>query len=174
MVRSKKPKKQRKEVSRTPLHRRQRKVSALLERSLREEFDRRNLPLRSGDEVRIMKGDFKGTEDEVHEVDLRKQKVTLEDLNVEKVDGTEVRPKIDPSNLMILDPDLSDKMRSKIVERAGGEVSEEFTEAESEEEEEEEEGKKEEGFRCEICGDVFDSKRGLNIHKGQKHPEYMK
>ena len=173
-MKSKKPRKQRKENANVALHRRQKKVSVILEKDLRKEFERRNIPLKTGDEVRVMRGDFKGTEDEVRSVDLNNMKVTLENLEIEKVDGTEVRPKLDPSNLMIVEPDLSDEKRSKIIERAGGEISEEFKETEEEVEEEENEEETEEGFKCEICGDVFDSKRGLSVHKGQKHPEYMK
>ncbi len=175
-MKTKKPDKQRKRAAEAPLHRRQKKLSAILEKDLREDFGRRNLPLRSGDEVKVMRGDFKGKEDKVRDVDLNDTKVTLEDLEVEKVDGTEVRPKLDPSNLMILDPDLSDREREDIIKRSGGEVSEEFKKEkeEVEEEKEEEEEEEQEGFKCEICGDTFDSKQGLNVHKGKAHPDYMK
>lgn len=174
-MKSKKPGKQRKKIMNAPMHKRQKMMSALLEKDLRNDLNRRSLPLRSGDKVKVMRGDFKDAEDKVRNVDLDSLKVTLEDLKEEKVDGTEVRPKIDPSNLMIVEPDLSDKRREKIVERSGGEVAEELKKKEDEEPEEEpEEEEKEEGFKCEICGDVFDSKRGLGVHKGRVHPEYMK
>ncbi|MFP4116625.1 MAG: 50S ribosomal protein L24 [Candidatus Aenigmatarchaeota archaeon] len=173
-MKTKKPDKQRKRAAEAPMHRRQKKVSAILEKDLRDDFGRRSLPLRNGDEVKVMRGDFKGKEDEVRGVDLKNMKVTLENLENEKVDGTEVRPKIDPSNLMILEPDLSDREREEIIKRSGGEVSEEFKKTEEEEVEEEEEKTEEEGFKCEICGDTFDSKQGLNVHKGKAHPDYMK
>lgn len=173
---SKKPDKQRKRTAEAPLHERQKMISAPLEEDLRDELGRRNLPLRSGDEVEILRGDHRGTTDEVREVNLNDLKVTLEDLKEEKVDGTEIRPQIDPSNLRIIEPDLSDPEREEIVKRSGGEVKEELKreEEEVEEVEEEEEVEVEEGFKCDICGKVFDSKRGLSIHKGKSHPEYMK
>lgn len=173
---SKKPSKQRKRTAKSPLHERQKMISAPLEKDLREELGRRNLPLRSGDEVEVLRGDHRGTTDEVREVNLDDLKVTLEDFKEEKVDGTEIRPQIDPSNLRIIEPDLSDPEREEIVKRAGGEVKEELRREEEEEEVEEEEieEEREEGFKCDICGKVFDSKRGLSIHKGKSHPEYMK
>ncbi len=174
-MKSKKPGKQRKRSARAPMHIRQKKMSATLEKGLREDLKRRSLTLKSGDKVKVMRGDFKGTEDEVRKVDLKRQKVTLEDLKKEKVDGTDVRPKIDPSNIMILEPDLSDRRREEIIKRSGGEVAEKLKEIETKKEEEEQEEKTgEEGFKCEICGDTFDSKQGLNIHRGKSHPDYVK
>lgn len=175
MSSSSKPEKQRKKMSEAPAHKRQDMVSSILEKDLREEFGRRNLQLKSGDEVEVMRGDFKGETSEVRKVDLNDLKVTLEDVTKEKVDGTETRPKIDPSNLMIIEPDLSDPEREEIIERSGGEVKEEFKAPKEEEGEEEEVEKEEEkGFKCDICGDSFDSKRGLNIHKGKAHPDHVK
>ncbi len=174
-MKSKRPGKQRKGALESPMHRKQKMLSAVLEKSLREDLNIRSMQIRSGDKVKVMRGDERGKEDKVRKVDLKKRKVTLEDLKVEKVDGTEVRPYVDPSNLMILEPDMSDERRSKIVERAGGEVSEELKKEDEEEEEEKQAEEKEKtGFKCEICGDVFDSKRGLSIHRGKSHPEYTK
>ncbi len=174
-MKTKKPGKQRKMSLNAPMHKRQKKMRAVLEKDLREDFNKRSLGLKSGDEVKVMRGDFKDKESEVRDIDLKNLKVTLEDVKKEKVDGTEVRPKIDPSNLMIIDPDLSDKKREDIIKRSGGEVAEEFKEVKEEEEGEDTETKEHaEGFKCEICGDVFDSKRGLGVHKGKAHPDYMK
>lgn len=165
-------------MERATVHKKRRQVSVTLEAGLRDDFGKRSLPLRSGDEVEVMRGDWKGLTSDVREIDTKKGKVILEDLQEEKVDGTEVHPPVDPSNLRIVAPDLSDPMREKAIERSGGEVKEELKEVEeeeeAEEEETEEEEKPEEGFQCEICGDTFTSKRGRNIHKGKSHPEYMK
>lgn len=181
MFNTKDPKKQRKRRYNSPMHRRQKLVSSLLSSELREEFGRRNMPLRKGDEVKVMRGKFRGVESKVKSVDLNNLKVTLEDVKSEKVDGTETNPKLAASNLMIIDPKMQDRKREKIVERSGGVVKEEYKEPEEEEEEEEvveeaEEKEEEEisGFKCEICGETYDSKQGLNIHKGKKHPEYKK
>lgn len=174
------PSKERKNKAEAPMHERQNMVAAPLEKDLRKDFDRRSLPVKSGDEVEVTRGDHRGKTSEVRDVDLDGLKVVLEDVSKEKVDGTEVHPKIDPSNIMIIEPDLSDPEREEIVERSGGEVAEELKAKEEEkegegkaEEEEAEEGE-EEGFKCEICGNVYDSKQGLNIHKGKSHPDHVK
>lgn len=173
-MKTKNSKKQRKRIYNRPHHMRQKDLSVNLAAELRDEFETRNIPLREGDEVKIMRGDFKGKSGEVREIDQKEMKVKIDGVEREKTDGTEVHVPITPSNLMLIDPDMSDRMRRKVIERIGGEVEEEMIEEEEEEEEKKEEKKVEKGFKCEICGDVFDSKRGLNIHKSRKHKDYMK
>ncbi|MBC7119559.1 MAG: 50S ribosomal protein L24, partial [Methanobacteriaceae archaeon] len=58
--RSKQPRKQRKFLHNAPLHIRHKIMSANLSKELREEYNRRSLPVRKGDKVEIMRGDFKG------------------------------------------------------------------------------------------------------------------
>lgn len=177
-MKSKKARKQRRSAAEAPLHRKQKMVSAPLNDKLRRELGRRSMSLREGDKVKVMRGDESGTESKVKGVNLSKGRVTLEDAKKEKPDGTEVHTEFHPSNLMIVKPDLSDRAREKIVERVGGEVEEELKEreeeVETEEEEKEEEEQKKSGFKCEICGKTYDSKQGLNIHKGKSHPEHTK
>ena len=59
---SKQPRKQRKALYTAPLHKRHNLMSAHLSEQLKEEFNRRSFPVRKGDEVLIVRGDFKGTE----------------------------------------------------------------------------------------------------------------
>lgn len=174
-MKTKKPKKQRRRKSNLPHHKREMELSVNLSEELREEFETRSIPPREGDEVRVMRGDFRGSSGEVREVDQEEREVKVEDIERVKTDGTEVHVPLKPSNLMLVDPDMGDRMRRKIVERVGGEIEEEMMEEkETEEEEEKEEEKAGKGFKCEVCGEVFDSKRGLNIHKSQMHKDYMK
>ncbi|MFB6076432.1 MAG: 50S ribosomal protein L24 [Candidatus Aenigmatarchaeota archaeon] len=174
-MKTKNPKKQRKQIYNRPHHMSHKDLSVNLSEELRDEFETRNISLREGDEVKVMRGDFKGKSGEVREIDRKGRKVKIDGVEREKTDGTEVHVPISPSNLMIIDPDMSDRMRRKVIERVGGEIEEEMMEEREEEEEEKEEDKEtEKGFKCEICGDVFDSKRGLSIHKSRKHKDYMK
>ncbi len=117
-VASKQPRKQRKYRHTAPLHVRQKFVSAHLSEVLRKRFGRRSLPLRKGDEVKVMRGSDKGFRGKVERIDLRNSKVYIEGLNIKKVDGSEVMKPVDPSNLVILDAKMEDKRRQAIVERS--------------------------------------------------------
>ena len=114
-----KPKKQRKLLYQAPKHLRRKMLSAHLSPELREKYGTRSLPVRVGDVVRIMRGDFSGVEGKVTRVDTKKYKVYIDKVTREKVDGTTVHVPIHPSNLMIVKLDLSDKWRSQILERRG-------------------------------------------------------
>ena len=119
---SPKPKVQRKAFYNAPLHLRHKLVSAHLSRELRDKLGIRSLPLVVGDRVMIMKGDYKGKTGKVVEVDLKGLWVKVEGITRKKADGTEVLVKFRPWNLLILDLNLKDKWRRKIIERRGGRV----------------------------------------------------
>jgi len=117
---SKQPRKQRKFLYNAPLHLRQKMMSAPLSRELREKYKIRNLPVRVGDKVRIMRGDFKGHEGKVVEVDLKRYRIYVEGATLRKTNGTEVFYPIHPSNVMIIELNLDDEKRKKIIERRAG------------------------------------------------------
>ncbi|NIO23265.1 MAG: 50S ribosomal protein L24 [Candidatus Aenigmarchaeota archaeon] len=117
-VSSKQPRKQRKFRHRAPLHVRQKFVSAHLSEILRRRFGKRSLPLRKGDEVRVMRGKDNGFKGKVERIDLKRSKVFIEGLNVKKVDGSEVLKAVEPSNLLIVEPKMEDKRRQATIERA--------------------------------------------------------
>ena len=66
---SKQPRKQRKALYTAPLHKRHNSMSVHLSDDLKEEFNRRSFPVRKGDSVEIVRGDFRGTEGKVEGVD---------------------------------------------------------------------------------------------------------
>ncbi|NJF25316.1 50S ribosomal protein L24 [Thermococcus sp. Bubb.Bath] len=118
---SKQPKKQRKFLHNAPLHLRQKLMSAPLSRELREKYGVRNLPIREGDKVKIVRGDFKGPEErKVMEVDLKRYRIHVEGVTQKKGDGTEVFYPLHPSNVVITDLNLDDPERKKIIERRAG------------------------------------------------------
>jgi large subunit ribosomal protein L24 len=140
-TKSRQPRKQRRAFFNAPLHKRQKLMSATLHPALRERYNRRSLPVRKGDIVRIMRGDFKGHEGEVVEVDLKRMRIYVEGATIERADGEEVYYPIHPSNVMIVKPNLDDPMRRKIIERSGGtpeELDAREMEGEGEEKKEEE------------------------------------
>ncbi|MEB3859893.1 MAG: 50S ribosomal protein L24 [Desulfurococcales archaeon] len=134
---SRQPRKQRKAYFNAPLHVRQKLVSAPVSRELREKYGVKTLPVRKGDKVRVLRGDFKGHEGRVVRVDLKRVRVYIDGLTIKKADGTPVFRPIHPSNLLIIELDLKDEWRRKIVERRAKKpvvVEEERAEEEKEEE----------------------------------------
>ena len=110
---SKQPRKQRKALYNAPAHARGKHLSATLSKDLRADLGKRSLPVRTGDKVRVLRGDFKGHEGEVLDVDYGSYKVTIEEVTLSKPDGTAVFVPVDPSNLMIIDADTKDDRRIK-------------------------------------------------------------
>ncbi len=118
LTKSKQPRKQRKAYFNAPLHLRQKLVSAPLSRELREKYGVRSLPVRKGDKVRVVRGDFRGKEGEVVKVDLRKYRIHIDGVVIEKTDKTPVFRPIHPSKVEIIELKLDD-WRRKIIERRG-------------------------------------------------------
>jgi len=116
-VKSKQPRKQRKYRYNAPLHLRHKFLSVTLTKTLRSRFGVRSMPLRTGDEVEVMRGSLSGQRGKVEKVHLRKGKVYIENLKVKKVDGSQVARPLQPSNLRITALSLDDKKRLKILER---------------------------------------------------------
>lgn len=114
---SKQPRKQRKYRHNAPLHIRHKFLSAHLSKELREKFNKRSVPVRKGDEVKVMRGEFKGFKGVIERVDLKKCRAYIEGIKVKKVDGSEVLKPIQPSNLLLTKLNLDDKFRQKIFER---------------------------------------------------------
>ncbi len=105
-------------ISEIPLHKRQKLVSATLSKELRKKFGKRSLPIRKGDTVKIMRGDFKGHKGKVERVNLKKLKIYVHGATVTKADGSEKLYPIHPSNVKIIKASMNDSKRKKIIERA--------------------------------------------------------
>lgn len=112
-----KPGKQRKQLALMPLHLRHKLFNAPLSDELRQKLGVKRLPVRQGDTVRIMRGEFKGHEGKVVEVDLKHVRVFIEGVQRKKADGSPVYIPVHPSKVMIIKADLSDKRRLEIIER---------------------------------------------------------
>lgn len=133
-----KPAKQRKMVFQAPDHIRYKLFSAPISPELRKSHGVKTIPVRSGDTVRIMRGDHKGFEGKIARVDRDKYRIYVEGLTREKVDGTTTFVPIHPSKVMITRLNLDDKWRKKILERkkieeaAGKKVPEKIEEVKEE------------------------------------------
>jgi len=114
---SKQPRKQRKYRANAPLHIKHRLISANLDKELRKKYKRRSFPIRKGDHVEIMRGEFKKKTGKIAIVDLKKLRVSIEGIQKTKKDGTKVNVWFSPSNLRIKELNLDDKERKKALER---------------------------------------------------------
>jgi large subunit ribosomal protein L24 len=116
---SKQPRKQRKYRYNAPLHRRQKMMSSHLAKDLRLQYKKRSIGLRKGDEVKIMKGEHRGSYGKVEFVSLAKLKVQIENIKAKKTSGQEVPINFDPSNLLVVKLGSDDKKRFVALRRAG-------------------------------------------------------
>lgn len=114
---SRQPRKQRKYSANAPLHIKRKFMSVNLSKELRKKHEKRNIPLRKGDVVKIKKGKFKGKQGKVLEVKLKRQKIIVEGIQVKKMDGSKVNVKLRPANLQIIELNLEDKKRLKTKEK---------------------------------------------------------
>ncbi len=155
-MKSIKSRKQRKELFNAPLHKRRKWISSHLEENLLLKYDKRAVPVIKGDTVRVMRGSFKGHEEKVVNVNIRKRRVEIEGLTLTKADNKKIAKPIHASNLMItklnltdkwrrskLERDLSEDTKKEIEEEAKEQIKEVKEEQKRKEEEKEEETKEE-------------------------------
>ncbi|HIE19042.1 TPA: 50S ribosomal protein L24 [Candidatus Bathyarchaeota archaeon] len=124
-VKTKDPSKQRKLLYNAPHHVRGKIMSAHLSQDLRESYGVRSLPIRSGDTVRILRGDYKDYEGRVTRVDRGKYRVYVDGVAREKADGTTTPVPIHHSKVEITRLNLDDDWRKRILERKGSPKGEE-------------------------------------------------
>lgn len=108
-----KPNKQRKFRFKAPLHIKGKFLNAHLSKELRTKYGIRAIRVRSGDKIRVMRGQFKKQEGKVEEVDVRKSIIYVSKIEHLKRDGTKARYPIQPSNVMIIELNTDDKKRFK-------------------------------------------------------------
>lgn len=114
---SKQPRKKRKELANLPLHKRRKLLSARLSKELQKNIKKRNVPLRKGDKVKVMRGKFCGREGKITGVNLRKLRVFVEGISRKKPDGKEKPIPLTASNLVITELNLTDELRKKAINR---------------------------------------------------------
>jgi len=87
-------------------------LAAPLSADLRSEYGRRSIPVRTGDTVRINRGDFSGVEGKVTEIDTAGQRLFVEGVTREKVSGTSEKVSVHCTKVMITKLNLDDKWRA--------------------------------------------------------------
>lgn len=110
---SKQPRKQRKYLHNLPLHLKQKLMSAPLAKELREKHGVRNMEVRKGDEVRVTRGKFKKKTGKITEVNLKKSRIAIENVQNTKKDGNKINAWLHPSKVIIKSLNTEDKKRIK-------------------------------------------------------------
>ncbi|PIN94603.1 50S ribosomal protein L24 [Candidatus Pacearchaeota archaeon CG10_big_fil_rev_8_21_14_0_10_30_48] len=105
--------KQRKYRANAPLHIKSKMMGSHLSKELRKKYETRSVRIRKGDEVKIMIGKFKGKTGKIGDVNVKKQKVSIEGIQNKKKDGTKIAVYFNPSNLIVTTLNLEDKKRFK-------------------------------------------------------------
>jgi large subunit ribosomal protein L24 len=108
---SSQPRKQRRSRYQAPLHVKHKFLGAMLSEDLKEKHKIKTIPVRTGDTVKILRGDHRDTEGKVAGVNLDKMTITVDGVTVIKSDGTEVPRPVYPSNVMIIKLEIKDERR---------------------------------------------------------------
>jgi large subunit ribosomal protein L24 len=117
---SSQPRKVRKRLFNAPLHQRWKLLTAKLSEDLQKEHGIKRLPVRTGDTVKILRGDWRGHEGKVVEVDLKRVRIYVEGVTIKKADSTPRYYPIHPSKVIITKLGEVDEVRRKIIERKRG------------------------------------------------------
>lgn len=110
---SKQPRKQHKSRANLPLHRRSKVLVAPLDPKKYGSSGVKRVTLRTGDQVKVVRGSRSGHEGKVAKIDLKKGKVSIEKALLNKADNKEVSVWFDASNLVVTKVDLSDPVRKE-------------------------------------------------------------
>jgi len=161
-MKSMKPRKQRRELYNAPGHIKRNWISSHLEENLLIKYDKRAISVIKGDTVRVMRGSFKGHEDKVVKVDVKRSFLEIEGITMSKADGNKIAKPIHPSNVMITKLNLTDKWRRRKLERGLSEETKKEIEKEAEKQikevEEEERRKEEEAKKLEEEKEITEEK----------------
>lgn len=132
-MKSIKPRKQRKMLYNAPLHKKRKWLASHLTENLLLKYDKRSMPVVTGDTVKVMRGIFKGHEDKVAMIHVKKQVVEVEGITTVKADGTKIARPLHASNLLITKLNLTDRWRRQKLERGLSETTKKEIEKEAEE-----------------------------------------
>jgi large subunit ribosomal protein L24 len=114
---TKKPSKSRKRRFTAPKHLKRKYLSAPLSPSLKAEYGTRSMPLITGDNITVVKGDRKLSEGRIIRVNLEKSVIYIEGLTRNRMDGSTFQIPLKPNNVMITNLNLEDDWRKGIIER---------------------------------------------------------
>ncbi|GBC09580.1 hypothetical protein RclHR1_00090014 [Rhizophagus clarus] len=76
-------------------------MSAALSKELRDKYNTRSIPIRKDDEVRIVRGTYKGRDGKVLRVYRKRWVIHIDRISKEKISGNTVPVGIHPSNVVV-------------------------------------------------------------------------
>ena len=109
--------KQRKYRFNAPLHIKQKFLHSPLSKELKKKYRKRSMGLRKGDKVKILSGQFRKHEGKVERIDAKKTRIFVNGVEISRKDGTKRMQPLNPSNIIITELNMDDKLRQKILER---------------------------------------------------------
>lgn len=123
------PRKQRKFRANAPNHILRKLMGCNLDKDLRKKYERRSIEVRKGDEVKVMRGKFKGKQGKVGVVDVKNCRLQIEGLQrAGKAGGEKLITWFHPSSVKIIVLNADDKKRLKSNKKQEVEKKEEKTE----------------------------------------------
>ena len=103
-------------IFQAPHHYRSKQLGSMLSKELQEKYHKSSVRVVEGDNVKVMRGEFKGIEGKVTQVSPERHGVAIEGIKREKLKGGNVDLYTHPSNLMITGLNLEDKWRQNRLE----------------------------------------------------------
>ena len=110
---SKQPRKQVKFRANAPNHIKRTFMGSTLDKALRKKYGRRTIEVKKGDEVKIMRGKFKGKQGKVGSVDIKNTRLTVDGVQRTKHGGEKLVTWFNPSTVQIIILDDKDSRRLK-------------------------------------------------------------
>lgn len=110
-----KPRKQRKYRFNAPLHIKQKFMKAHLSKELRQKYTLRQIRIRKGDKIKVVRGQFKGKTGKIDRADIKKERIYLSNVEMIKKDGSKTLYPIHPSNVIVQELNLEDKKRREKI-----------------------------------------------------------
>ena len=114
---SKNPAKQRKFRYKAPLNVLQKFLHVHLSPELRKKYSLRQVMVKKGDTVVVMRGQNRKKSGKVNRVSLKREKVYVEGIEKVKGEGATSPVALESSNLMITSLEVEDKKRRKMLEK---------------------------------------------------------
>ncbi|MDH5570082.1 MAG: 50S ribosomal protein L24 [Nitrosopumilus sp.] len=126
-------------IYRATFHTRSKQLGSTLSKDLRKKYGKRSVRVMEGDNVTILRGEFKGVEGKISEVSTQKSSVAIEGVKKEKTKGDKFDVYIHTSNLLVTSLNTDDKWRiSKLEGKNPSKQPKETKEAEKTEKKEDE------------------------------------